>query len=210
MGFSVLSVGSPSVEKDGFSLSANTSDWNLGRQTNIKIQRENKSCWQTDACNPHREVLGFFLHKHWLTDWQARWRWRQTESWHMHITHMNLHLCNCECTHTHTHTHDTTALYSCIPAIFFLEPKNGELHTWIFIHHVIEFSTNSKWHSHLSRLPVIFTHPLCYPGKMTMVFQTSSTFTWSDGRSIRMESKTYLSNSSDCDCSHRALNVLHG
>ncbi len=42
------------------------------------------------------------------------------------------------CAHTQTHAcvphSHTTALCACIPAIFFLEPKSGERHTWIFLY----------------------------------------------------------------------------
>lgn len=66
MGFSVLSVGSPSAENDGFSLSENASDWQLGRETNIKIQRK-QELLTGRSLNPHIEVLVSFYT---CTDWQ--------------------------------------------------------------------------------------------------------------------------------------------
>lgn len=55
MGFSLLSVGSPSAEKDGFSLSTNTCEWQLGRQTNIKIKREKAGAIDRQMPTTHTE-----------------------------------------------------------------------------------------------------------------------------------------------------------
>lgn len=91
MGFSVLSVGSPSAEKDGFSLFLQTllTDWQLGRHTNIEIQREAKSERAIDRQMPatHTEkqaALFFYTCADWQA-WQLRWRRGQTESRHMRI-----------------------------------------------------------------------------------------------------------------------------
>lgn len=116
MGFSVLSVGSPSAEKDGFSLFTNTSEWQLGRLTNIKIQREMQELLTGRCLQPTQRSVGLFLHMHWLADWQARWRWRQTESWHMHTILTEIHFVQlCTCTHmdfTRPHS-NTSRLHSC-------------------------------------------------------------------------------------------------
>lgn len=145
MGFSVLSVGSPSTEKDGFSLFANTSDWQLGRQTNIKIQRESKSYWQTDACNPHREVLGSFCT---CTDWQIG-RQDGDEGRHMHITHMKIRLCNSALARTHAcipHSH-ATAPRACLQSC-------GRVPR-------VSFSTSCYWMRHLFWLALSFIFTRC-------------------------------------------------
>lgn len=135
--------------------------WLAAWQTDKHKNTERRQKLLTDRClQPTQRSVGLFLHMHWLTDWQARWSGRQTESWHMHITRIKIRLCSYThaCTHTcipHSHT---TALCACIPTIFFLEPKNGELHRWIFIHHVIEFSSDSKWHLHLFLISYFYSH----------------------------------------------------
>lgn len=117
--------------------------WLAAWQTDKHKNTERKQELLTDRClQPTQRSVGLFLHMHWLADWQERWRWKQTESWHMHVTHMQLRLCNCACTHACIpHSHATTLLV-CIPVIFFLE--NVEVHTWVFMHFVIEFSTSSQ------------------------------------------------------------------
>lgn len=162
MGFTVLSVGSPSTN-NGFSLSANTSEWQLGRQTNIKIQGKQELL--TGRClQPTQKSIGLFWHNCWVTDWQARWRWRHTESWHMQVTHMWIHLYNGSLhTFTDIHTHTHTCMHSTLPHNSSVCLHSSHIflggHEWrsthgFFVHCVIEFNTNPKWHSHLSGLPV--------------------------------------------------------
>lgn len=102
---------------------------------------------------PTHRSIGLFLHMHWLTDWQTRWKWRQTESWHMHITRTRL----CWCSRAHICIPHNRAVWSHSLRIFLGAQEWHAPHVDSFL--VIKFSTNSKWHCHPSRLPVSFAPP---------------------------------------------------